>query len=66
VQASDVSALEALLDPVLDGFRETLGAIATAHPHLEPKCADLQGHLRRLLGAPPLGPPDPNDESLPS
>jgi hypothetical protein len=65
VQSSDMATREALLDPVLDRFHETLGAIAAAHSHLEPKCADLQRRLRCLLASPPLSPPDLDDESLP-
>jgi hypothetical protein len=57
----------ALLEPVLERFCETVDAVEAGRPDLQPKCADLQGRLRRFLD--PVDPEPhfdlPDDEDLP-
>jgi hypothetical protein len=52
VQSADPAAAEALLQPVLEQFCESLETVAAAHTELEPKCTDLQRRLRRFLEPP--------------
>jgi hypothetical protein len=59
-QSGDLSLAEALFEPVLDRFCETLNSVAASHSELEPKCADLQQRLRRFCE-----PPRERDESSP-
>lgn len=47
-QAAEPAAAEALLEPVVERFCESLDAVAAALPELEPKCSDLQARLRRF------------------
>ena len=56
LQSSESSLTEALLDPVLDRFAETLATVAMVHPDLDPQCEYLTNELRTLLDPPPPGP----------
>ena len=65
VQGQDAAAADALLQPVLDRFCESLAAVAAARPDLEAKCADLQDRLGRFTNPPVQSddaPPDAEDE----
>ncbi|HEX9640468.1 MAG TPA: hypothetical protein VGB13_04070, partial [Candidatus Krumholzibacteria bacterium] len=65
-RAEDAASAEALLEPVLDRFAETLEVVAAARRDLEPKCADLRRRVQHLL-EPPSGSDDSlaEDEDLP-
>ncbi|MEX0641850.1 MAG: hypothetical protein WD468_04075, partial [Pirellulales bacterium] len=66
LQGSDLSLAEALIDPVLDRFAETLATVATARPELSPQCESLTSDLHKLLGPSPAAPSwDPQDGDLP-
>jgi len=54
LQTSDWSLAEALIDPVLDRFTETLAVVATARADLAPQCESLTNDFRKLLN--PLSP----------
>ncbi len=56
VQGADLSLTEALIDPVLDRFAETLATVATARPDLAPQCESLTGDLHKLPDPPPPEP----------
>jgi hypothetical protein len=66
LEGDDVSLAEALLDPVLDCFAETLATVATARPDLAPQCESLTHNLRTLADPSPPEPTwDPHDGDLP-
>jgi len=66
LQSSDLSFTEALLDPVLDRFAESLAAVAADRPDLGPKCASLTKDIRKLLDPPqPKRTWDENDSDIP-
>lgn len=66
LQGADVSLAEALIDPVLDRFAETLAAIAAARPELAPQCESLASDLHKLPDPPPPEPSwDPPGDDLP-
>jgi hypothetical protein len=66
LQHSEPSLAEALLDPVLDRFAETLATVAAVHPDLAPKCESLTDSLRTLTDPSPPEPSwDPQDDDLP-
>ena len=52
MQSSEVATAAALVDPVLDRFRESLDALAAAANDPEPGCTELQNRLRRFLEPP--------------
>lgn len=52
VQSHDAAAAEALLEPVLSHFCESLDSVAAVRTDLEPKCSSLQQRLRRFLEPP--------------
>jgi hypothetical protein len=52
LQSDDVPSAEALVDPVLDRFAETLAMVATDRPELARQCESLTEDLRRLLDPP--------------
>ncbi len=52
LQTQDVELAAALIEPVLDRFRDTLDAVARARADLQAKCADLQQRLHRFLESP--------------
>lgn len=51
-QSPDLAMSDALIEPVLACFAETLDGVATARPDLADKCASLQEALRRFLEPP--------------
>ena len=53
LQSSDPSLAEALIDPVLHRFAETLDTVATARPDLALQCESLTNDLHKLLNPPP-------------
>ena len=61
LQSADSSLAEALIDPVLRRFAETLDTVATAHPDLASQCESLTNDLDKLLDPPP---PEPTWDSL--
>jgi hypothetical protein len=64
LQSSDLSLTEALLDPVLKRFVETLDTVATARTDLAAQCESLTGTLQKLLDPQPPGEPwEPSDFS---
>ena len=66
LQSSESSLAEALIDPVLDRFIETLEAVATARPDLAFRCESLTGELQGLLNPPPPGGAwDPDGPDIP-
>ncbi|MEX2119866.1 MAG: hypothetical protein WD847_09750 [Pirellulales bacterium] len=66
LQGSDLSLAEALIDPVLDRFAETLATVATARPELAGQCESLTSDLHKLPDPPPPEPNwDPHDGDLP-
>jgi hypothetical protein len=66
LQSSDSSLAEALFDPVLRRFAETLATIATAHPDLALQCESLTNKLHKLLDpAPPEATWDSHDPEVP-
>ncbi|HEX5446216.1 MAG TPA: hypothetical protein VFW87_20485 [Pirellulales bacterium] len=60
VRSTDVALTEALVEPVVDRFCETLEAVADAREDLDEQCADLQQRLRRFLD-PPQEPEMPSE-----
>ena len=63
LQRSEPSLAEALLEPVVDRFAESLAAIAADHPELAPKCESLTGSLNTLADPPTPEPIwDPEDD----
>jgi hypothetical protein len=56
LQNSDSSLAEALIDPVLRRFAETLDIAATAYPDLALQCESLTNDLHKLLKPPPQKP----------
>lgn len=52
LQTTDPSLAEALIDPVLDRFTETLASIATTRSDLAPQCESLTTDLHKLLDPP--------------
>jgi hypothetical protein len=66
LQGADVSLAEALLDPVLVRFAETLAAVATARSDLAPQCESLTSDLRKLTDPSPPEPTwNPDEGDLP-
>ena len=66
LQSSDSSLAEALIDPVLDRFAETLDTVATARPDLASQCESLTNDLHKLLNPPPPEPTwDAGDSEIP-
>jgi hypothetical protein len=66
VQSRDPAAAEALLEPVLDRFCESLETVAAARIELAPKCTSLQERLRRFLEPPEEGSTEAfDDDDLP-
>ena len=66
LQSADSSLTEALIDPVLDRFAETLATVAMVRLDLAPQCESLTNELRKLLDPPrrePTG--DAGDDELP-
>jgi len=57
-QSADPATADALIQPVLASFCDTLDAVGDARPDLTPKCSNLQHRLRRLLE-----PPDETDDA---
>jgi hypothetical protein len=49
LQGGDLTRAEALLQPVLDRFAETLAEVASARDDLRAKCEDLEARTRRIL-----------------
>jgi hypothetical protein len=64
-QSRGFATAEALIEPVLERFRETLEAVAAARPELEPKCSDLTSRLDRFLAAPNMNEEDAESGDLP-
>ncbi len=56
LQSSDSSLAEALFDPVLSRFADTLDTAAAARPDLASQCESLTNNLLKLLDPPPTGP----------
>jgi hypothetical protein len=56
LQNSDSSLAEALIDPVLDHFAETLATIASARPDLAEQCESVTTDLHNLLEPPSPAP----------
>lgn len=52
LSGADEALSDALIEPVLARFGETLDAVATDHPELAEKCHDLQSQLQRFLEPP--------------
>jgi len=66
LQSSDSSLTEALIDPVVDRFAETLDTVATARPDLAPQCESLTKDFRKFLDPPPPEPTwDSGDPEVP-
>jgi hypothetical protein len=66
LHGADSSLAEALLDPVLDRFAQTLANVATARPDLAPQCEALTNDLQRLSDPPPPEPTwDHRDPDVP-
>ncbi|HJT34844.1 MAG TPA: hypothetical protein VJ783_22645 [Pirellulales bacterium] len=67
LRSGEASLVDALFEPVIERFCETLDAVAAARDALDEKCADLQDRLRRFLG--PLeefeSPMDFGDDEIP-
>lgn len=53
LQSAEPSLAEAILQPVLDRFSESLAAVALARPDLSAKCESLTGRLGKLVGPDP-------------
>ena len=49
LRSSEPSLAEALIDPVIDRFAESLAAVALARPDLSAKCESLTNSLARFL-----------------
>lgn len=66
LQSSDSSLAEALIDPILDRFADSLATVAADGPDLAPQCASLANEVRKLLDPPPPEPTwDVNDSDIP-
>jgi len=66
LQSSDSSLAEALVDPVLRRFAETLDTAAAARPDLALQCESLTNNLHKLLDPPPPEPTwDSHDPEVP-
>jgi hypothetical protein len=66
LQNSEPSLVEALLDPVLDRFAETLASVAEDYPDLAPKCETLTHALHTFTDPSPPQPSwDAQDDDLP-
>jgi hypothetical protein len=66
LQSSDSSLAEALFDPVLGRFSETLDTVATARPDLALQCESVTNDLHKLLNPPPPEPTwDSDDPEVP-
>jgi hypothetical protein len=65
LQNSDLSLAEALLDPVLARFAESLAAAATFRTELAAQCDALTSELRNLLNPAPCGPSFDGDDDVP-
>jgi hypothetical protein len=66
LQSDDSSLAQALIDPVLDRFTESLSMVATARPDLAPQCEALVGEVRQLLDPPaPKASSDSDDTDVP-
>ena len=53
LQNSDASLADALIDPVMDRFAETLATVATARPELAQQSEALTSEVRKLLDPSP-------------
>lgn len=53
LQSSDSSLAEALINPVLDRFVESLAAVAVVRPDLDRKCESLTNSIHKLLDPSP-------------
>jgi hypothetical protein len=63
---AESSLAEALIDPVLHRFSETLEGVATARPDVAAECESLTNDLQELLNPPePAEPWDADDSELP-
>ena len=49
LQSTEPSLTEALIDPVIDRFTESLASVASSRPDLEAKCLSLTISLRKFL-----------------
>ncbi len=49
LQTSESCLAEALLDPVIERFAESLAAVAAARPELSSKCESLTSSLARVF-----------------
>jgi hypothetical protein len=49
LQSSEPSLAEALIDPVIDRFTESLAAVASVRPDLSAKCESLTNSLKKFL-----------------
>jgi hypothetical protein len=56
LQTSEPSVAEALINPVIDRFSESLAAVALARPDLSAKCESLTSSLTRFLDPAPSEP----------
>jgi len=56
LHASDASLAEALIEPALERFVDSLESVAEGRPELAERCDDLVTQLRRLLDPPPSAP----------
>jgi hypothetical protein len=68
LQSDDSCLAEALIEPVLVRFTESLDAVATAHPDLASQCESLTSDLGQLLAPPEPEPtwyPDDGDDDDP-
>jgi hypothetical protein len=66
LQRSDSSLAEALIDPVLHRFAETLDSVATVRPDRALQCESLTNDLHKLLNPPPPEPTwDSSDPEIP-
>jgi hypothetical protein len=66
LQSSDVSLADALIDPLLDRFAETLATVAADRPDLAPQCDALTNDFHKLLDPPPPEPSwNDNDSDVP-
>lgn len=65
LSGADEALSDALFDPVLARFGETLDAVAEDHPDLAEKCRDLQSKAQRLLEPPSADGPIDCSNDLP-
>jgi hypothetical protein len=63
IQGGDLARAEALLQPVLDRFAESLAEVVSARDDLRAKCEDLEARTRRILEPARIerSPRDPED-----